>query len=349
MKIHNSLRHFAFIPVLAILLFLNSDLNAAGDAGRKELAQTQRQEDMEFGKAYGESRFLPGEMLFYCDLYEGYDNNVNLDSSREKDIFTEADMELGYSQPVALDLNATLDYYLNSVTYHNITDASFYANNFSLDLDSDIFDGMANVAFNNRIVYNYFPREELSTYIAYDPQICIKHNFNESLFQRVVYDLGIRGYIDSKAADGANERRDTDRMDISNSVSYELGGLFLGGFFVKIKNQYIKNDSNDQFMDYYDYWAYRAAVTAMIPILTQRLHGLLSAGYQRTNYDSRQLVDDDTRKERDNLYNISSSLVFDMTKNISVSVNYAYRQNGSNEPSQKYSGSTISAGLHYAF
>jgi hypothetical protein len=259
------------------------------------------------------------------------------------------DLEIGYKHPLLDRFHATLDYYLSSVTYYEVTDASFYDNNISLKFDMDMFDEKARCAFNNTVEYNYYPNEEISTYISYNPQLSIKHNFNDAAFQRLSYDFAVREYSDRKAEDGAGLKRDSDRQDLRHGVTYELASLFFKDIFIKIKNQYFVNDSNDQFMDYYDYWSYRANLSAILPLFGDRLYGLIGVGYQRIDYDTRYLVDDRDKTEKDDLYDISSSLLFDITERLSASLNYAYRQNNSNEPSEEYSGSIISVGFHYAF
>lgn len=290
-----------------------------------------------------------GKVLFYADIYEGCDNNVNLDSSRKGDFFTESYAELGYKKPLTNTLSAIIDYYLVTMNYYKITDADFYDNNLLLGLDVNMFGDKVKLGFNNKAEYNYYPNEEISTYISYNPQLSLRHNFTKSTFQRLTYDFAVREYIDRKAQGGTGVAKDKDQQDMLNGLSYELAGLFFKGLFVKVKNQYFTNDSNDQNADYYDYWSYKFNATAIIPLLTERLYGLLSVGYQRIDYGARQLVDDKTKTEKDDLYDISSSLIFDITKRTSLSINYVYRQNESNEPSQEYSGSMVSAGLHYAF
>lgn len=288
-------------------------------------------------------------LLFYCDLYEGYDNNVNLDSSRKGDLFSEIDLELGYVLPFAKKFNGTIDYYLGSVVYHDMTDATFYDNNLSLGLDSDIVEDKLNLALDNIFEYNYYPNEEASTYISYSPQLSLRHNFNEAIFHVLSYDFAVTEYSDRKAVDGAGVKKESARQDIRNGITYELGGLAIKDIFFKVRNQYYVNDSNDQFMDYYDYWSYRFNVTAILPLFKDRLCALVGAGYQRFDYDTRQLVNDKDKTEKDDLYSMSASILFDLTKRFSMSLNYTYRQNESNEPSEEYSGSIFSAGLHYAF
>lgn len=292
---------------------------------------------------------LPGKFLFYCDLYEGFDNNVNLDSNRKHDLFTEVDAQIGYKKPFDGIFNATVNYYLNSITYHEVTDASFYDNNIALDLGANIFDGNAKLTWVNAVGYNYYPHEELSTYLLYSPQLSIKHKLTEAISQKIAYDFQLKGYPDRKATDGAGLPKESDRIDIRNGVTHELSGSFFNDVFLRLKNQYYVNDSNDQFMDFYDYRSYRANLTAIMPLLTKKLYGLLTVGYQRRDYNNRQLVNDNSKTEADDTYNAGSSLIFDITKTISVSLNYDYIQNESNEPSEEYSGSTMSCGFHYAF
>ncbi len=289
------------------------------------------------------------KLLFYCDVYEGYDNNVNLDSSRKGGQFSELDMELAYRRAFTENVNGIIDYYLGTVTYHEQTDASFYDNNVSAAVALDLFDKRAALSFNNAFEYNYYPHEDASTYASYSPQLLFRHNISKTIYHRLGYDFEIRRYPERKAEDGSRAKKAAARQDIRNGLAYELAGLGIKDIFLKIKNRYYVNDSNDQYMDYYDYWAYRLDISTVVPLFRDRLFALIGAGYQRTDYKTRHLVSDTGRRQKDNLYNISSSLLFDITKRLSASLNYSYRQNESNEPSEKYSGSIYSIGFHYAF
>ncbi|MBI4335343.1 MAG: hypothetical protein HY589_01665 [Candidatus Omnitrophica bacterium] len=286
--------------------------------------------------------------IFYSDIYEGYDNNVNLDSSRAGDIFTETDTELGYARSLTDSVNATLDYYLTTQNYHDITDATFYYNNLSLGLDMDMLGQKAGASFVNNVEYNYYPNEEASTYVSYAPEISVKHNFNSKAYQKLSYEFMIREYTDKKAQGASGVNKDSDRRDIRSTLAHELTGMFFRDFFIKVKNEYFVNDSNDQNTDYYDYWSYRVSASVIMPVIG-KLYGLAGAGYQRRDYSTRPLVNDRTKTEKDDSYDIFSSLIYDITAKTSLSLNYVYKQSESNEPSQEYSGSTLFAGLHYAF
>jgi len=318
------------------------------NAAEKEPSSAQTQ-GLEVKQAIEKPRLLPGKLLFYADAYEGYDNNVNLDSQRKEDAYTEIDIQMGYKYPFNSVFGATLNYYLNSLNYYDVTDATYYDNNLALDLDTNLFDKKAKLTWENAAGYIYYPHESTSTFFSYDSQLGLKHSLTKTFSHKLSYDFIFREYPDRKAGDGRGAARETNRKDIRNSIAYELSGLLVRDIFVRFNNQYYVNDSNDQYMDYYDYWSYRATLTAMMPLLTKRLYGLVTLGYQRRDYGSRQLVDDASKTERDNTYEGGSSLIFDITKKFSMSLNYLYRQNESNEPSEKYSGSMISAGLHYAF
>ncbi|MFH1848012.1 MAG: hypothetical protein ABH825_02195, partial [Candidatus Omnitrophota bacterium] len=118
---------------------------------------------------------------------------------------------------------------------------------------------------------------------------------------------------------------------------------------LKLKNQYFQNDSNDQYLDYYDYSAYRVDATVVMPLVFKQLYGLVNLGYQYRDYDDRTTVDDSTKTQKDDLYSIVAAVIYDLNDAFSVSLNYTYNQNESNESYEEYSGSTLSLGAHYAF
>jgi len=313
---------------------------------RQQLTETEVQEFFE------PPVLPPGEILFYCDLYQGYDNNVNLDSSRDGDFFTELALEAGYKHSFKNGFDATFDYYLSAITYYEVTDGSFYDNNVSVQLEKELFDAPFGFGAGNNFEYIYYPKEEGSIFYANESEVFIQHNIAEGIYQRLIYKFMFREYTDRKARDWANVAKGADRRDLRNSIIHEVRAIIFDKYVLKMRNQYFINDSNDQYMDYYDYSSYRIDTTFILPIFPfffENFYGLISLGYQLRDYDSRQLVNDASKTQEDDFYNAIGSLIYDLNKSFSISLNYVYCQNESNEPSEEYSGSTISLGLHYAF
>ena len=121
-----------------------------------------------------------------------------------------------------------------------------------------------------------------------------------------------------------------------------------GKLFVKVKNRYYFNESNDEYMDYYDYQAERVNLYTAYP-LTEKLSVLLSGGYQYKDFKSRTITTDADKKEHDHLMTLGSGINYKILPSFYISANYTYRQNYSNDPMQEYSGSVSTAGINYFF
>lgn len=341
------MRKAKLICIVISLLLIAFTANAAETD--KEEVKRQQITEAELQEFFKPTKFLPGEILFYCDLYEGYDNNVNLDSSRDGDFYTELALEVGYKQPLRNGFDATLDYYLSAINYQEITDGSFYDNSLSIELEKDLLDALLKLGIGNNFEYIHYPKEENSIFYAAEPEIFIQHNISKSIYQKLIYNFMFREYTDRKALDGLARDKDSDRRDTRNSLTHEARAIIFEKYILQLRNQYFVNDSNDQYMDYYDYSSYRIDGTLILPLFFERLYGLISGGYQLRDYKTRQLVNNVSQTQEDDFYNTIASVIYDLNDTFSISLNYKYSQNESNEPSEEYSGSIFSLGLHYAF
>jgi hypothetical protein len=138
------------------------------------------------------------------------------------------------------------------------------------------------------------------------------------------------------------------RTDTRNVLRYELG-MYIGDL-IKLKgiSEYYINESNFQFLDYYDYTSYKIG-GSLIAALAPKLYGTTSFYYLRRRYDSRTLSDNNQSTQRDNLYMVTGSLIYDITKNLSAFVSYSHSENHTNEPLEQYVDTLYSGGVTYYF
>ncbi|MFH1790887.1 MAG: hypothetical protein ABH885_02750, partial [Candidatus Omnitrophota bacterium] len=188
----------------------------------KKEAKGQQAQEHELQELLKPQKILPGELILYCDLYEGYDNNVYLNSSRKGDLYSEAALELGYRKPFANGLDATLSYYLSAINYNEMTDFSFYDNNLKLEVDRDIFDSLFKLGVSNNVEYIYYPKDEDSIFYALNSEVFIQHNFTNDIYHRLIYSFMAREYDSRKAEDGSGVDKSAERRDLRNGVAHEL-------------------------------------------------------------------------------------------------------------------------------
>ena len=130
-------------------------------------------------------------------------------------------------------------------------------------------------------------------------------------------------------------------------MEYAIGKYFKRDV-VKIKFEYYYNNSNYPYLAYYDYDSYRLTLSCT-HLFNKKLFGHFSFSRQIRDYTGRLLTVDLGSKEWDRTYVISSGLYYILNRSLTIGLNYTYRQNWSNEPTSRYSGSVISGGTYWRF
>ena len=140
---------------------------------------------------------------------------------------------------------------------------------------------------------------------------------------------------------------DDERVNSRNIISHNIGANF-DNFSARLTNEFYINNSNYDYQDYYDYWAYRVRPSIMY-FFSDQLYANVSFTYKRTDYNDRRNSQDSNDTVYDNTYIVNTSVYFDLTEEFTMGITYSYRENRSNDPLQKYSGSTVSAGVYYTY
>jgi len=142
-------------------------------------------------------------------------------------------------------------------------------------------------------------------------------------------------------------KTETRRRDNRNQMNYEIGLHLFNKAILRTTIEFYKNNSNYQFMDYYDYWSFKVR-PSFIYSITKNLYTSASFSYQQRRYDDR-LSSNNDQHVQDNTYVFNTSILYDLSKSFTVAINYSYRENVSNDSLQKYSGSIVTGGLYYSF
>ncbi|MCM8780944.1 MAG: outer membrane beta-barrel protein, partial [Candidatus Omnitrophica bacterium] len=86
----------------------------------------------------------------------------------------------------------------------------------------------------------------------------------------------------------------------------------------------------------------------LIYTLLKKLYFIFNSSYTRKEYDNR-IVTTGQEKQKDDLYVTGMTAKYRLNKNNSLSLNYTYRHNSSNEPFEEYTASIISCGWQHIF
>lgn len=345
--------HFIrFFTITLAVILLSASVSLAG-------TETVQDQDA----AYKYRRSLPAQTSFpqagsHEDLTtdlavgvsQGVDTNPLLDSTHKADSYTQEtlDMRFKYDLPDnrfgKLDANFGLS--ALNVSYYEITDV-------------DIFDGFADITFNEKISKDvvlsagysfealWFPNSSDGNYVGNEINAGFKQLLTPDAYHRFLYRFQIRNYLERKTMLGNGNLTSDLREDIRNIFRYEMGVYVGKKVKVRFIDDVIWNDSNDQYLDYYDYCANRCGAS-LAAVFTKKFYGVAGFYYQRKLYYSR-LVSVGDYDQRDNLFTATASLSYDISRNLSVSLSYTHMENHTNEPLERYIDTLYYGGLNYRF
>ncbi len=282
----------------------------------------------------------------YAGVLEGYDNNVFLDPSRKGDTFDQAmaDITLRYRLTDKVDIKARYDF--TSITYHEFTTLSMMDNDISASFEYYPHKQLRIEAGYDVDFIDYFKNKD-ADFTADGPFAGVRYYVNKNAYVGAKYQYYFYDYKHRDIRDGTNNKIDITREDHRNNISAEAA-VYMGKLFLKLKNTYYFNESNDGYMDYYDYQSERVSLYTAYAV-TKKLSLLLNGGYQYKDFKSRKTIDDPEKKEHDHLMRLGAGVNYEIIPSFYISANYTYRQNYSNNPIQEYSGSVTTAGISYFF
>jgi hypothetical protein len=281
------------------------------------------------------------------DIQQGYDNNVNLNPSRDKDAFQQGlfSLELGYDETgntllkAGVDVFETIYYKYND---NNLLDVAPYLG-FDWEFARDF-------VWKNQIAFDYFsyPNKSSNTFIGLELKTALRHYLSDILYHELEYNYIQRWYTKRKivlvnAGTGTEEREDT-----RNKIKYTWGVFLFDSAFLKLSNEFYYNDSNDEFQEYYDYWAYKVKPSVMY-FFTDKLYAYGSCSWKYRDYKDRRNTEDAEETVTENTWIFSSSLYYDVTENLTFELTCSYSENYPSDPFYKYSGTIVTGGFFYSF
>jgi len=276
---------------------------------------------------------------------EGYDNNAFLDSSRKGDIFdqTLADFVVKYK---AIDnLNIKIAYGFSSITYHEKTTLSMLDNDVAASLEYYIGKNIKAEAGYDIEFIHYINNDEADFHTD-GPFASMRFYFSPESYMGGKYQYKVYDYDEQKIRLGGNREVSTTREDCRHIIIGEAA-TSVENLSLKVKNTFNVNDSNNEYMDFYDYWSNKVMGYITYKI-DEKAFILLNGGYQRKEYESRQITISDSKQE-DDLMILGGGVYYELMPKLYFNASYTYRQNYSNDPFQEYSGSVSTAGINYFF
>ena len=286
---------------------------------------------------------------FTISLLEGYDNNVSLDSARLKDTFFEQDLYLSYKHPLTDRLVFFATDTFSDIAYNHYSVESLLSNDLIVGVDLNL-DKKKKTRL--RINYDFgalrYYQMGDSDYLNNVPYIELRHYLTKNFYQLIAYKYMDKNFLKGKIRNYGGQLMRKKRKDKRNAGIFEIG-YFFPSSLVKLKNEYYANSSNYQYFNFYDYWA-DLLTLSIVHLFNERLSGFLSIGHEWRKYDDRAMIIGRPFTTQANEMLIGyASAIFNITKVVSLNLEYAYRENRSNDPEYNYSGSVISAALNLTF
>ena len=338
-----------FLFILALFLILLPPVIAdAADISEEQTTEKYLGKSEE--KAYKKVEVVKQGQRYKTKLFvaaiQGYDNNVFLDSRREHDTFSEGILDANIIYPLNGRWDVIGGVSVHDITYWKATDANLIDTDLKLGFEGKLLAGMTLTAYNDIEMVEYQANDD-GEYLGDKAGIVLKQKLPNNFFHSFGYEFFYKNYSDRKARNGWGGLSDEDRADNRNTIDYELGAYLKKSMF-KVFGEYYLNNSNDIYLDYYDYDSVRLG-SSMIYLITDKMSTYLSYYRQFKDYSDRTIPGDTTYGEKDRTWVTTASLFYDISKSTTLGLNYSYRQNLSNNPVQKYSGTITSLGLYCRF
>ncbi len=278
-----------------------------------------------------EARRAPPPPLFgfSSGISQGYESNVNLDGFRKGDGFTEESLSLLFQPKPNSWFQGELSYSGFNSNFYEFTDSNLWLNTLSGTLQFQ-----PHRAIRLDLGYDYeimnFPSDSDSSF--FDQRVKVQGWFAHTpwLTHKVGVGYQWRDYDSRKARDsGRNPIGELNRQDERPSAGYE-GQIRVPQTTAKIGAEAYRNFSNDQFQSFYDWQdlRFRGVLTR---VFSPKWVGSLTASKERKNY-RRRSVPAINVAERDDLYTLAGSILYDWNAHWTVSYSLTYRYQDSNDP-----------------
>lgn len=276
----------------------------------------------------------------------GYDNNVYLDSRRHDDAFFQTFFKATYSNPINKKTKGILSYELMSLLYPDSADANLFKNGIYGGFEDKLTD---KVTLYKGIGIDYYDYSAGGSddFLDYKAKIKLKHALPNKMYHAVRYEFLFRDYSERRIRTITGATSTKKREDTRYTAGYELGKYFKKDL-LKGDFQYYYNDSNETYLKYYTYDSVLAG-PSWTHLFNDKLFSYMSFLREWRDYRTRTISQNAGFKEWDRTYIITTALYYNLRKDLTLNLNYTYRENWSNEPTSTYSGSLISTGLFYKF
>ena len=285
-----------------------------------------------------------GKFEFNYAALEGYNRNVRLNSTHKGSFFTDQFLSVAYLNHVKKNLFYRLIYRFRSLNDYKFGDENLMAHNFQVQSSIKLLPNFF-LEPEYRFDISRRPHEPAADFDRNEVKVGLKHFlYKDILYHKPSYLFAHHHYEKFRARLPFDQDIPSShlRADNENAFDYEIGFHPHKNILFQVHNQIGRNDSNDQFFDFYDYSYYR--VTPLVTWHTTKKATLIAGfSFQRNNYDDRAIH---ARAEAEDISTLFGSIFYQLNPHAALGLHWLYVHNDSNVAELEYDDSIFSIGLH---
>ena len=194
--------------------------------------------------------------------------------------------------------------------------------------------------------FNDYPNADSSTNSKWTPFIRLRHYIGKNWNYGVEYEYTDKDYDEQLARDGAGfDIPGQEREDIRHTYSAYVTRYF-DEWWIRLRYRYYDNDSNDLYLDTYDFDSNRFYITLSKTFWDKKLLFSITPSYETRDYKDR-LSGPDTRE--DDIWHLRVYVNYELDEHISINYGLTLRDNESNSSSGNFDNLTNSVGVNFRF
>ena len=286
-------------------------------------------------------------LYWYANIKQGFDNNVYLDPSRRKDAFVQSSIGEYMTYYHNEDQRVNFDSNITSLLYYNQNNNNLLDIYLNPWVEQDFFNNIFTLEGGYVFDWVCFPNSPDGTYLDNGFSVYLRNNVTPDFYHKIGGKIDIKSFIHDRTYNASKVKTNTKRFDVLYTGEYQAAWYLWDIIKLKQRVQVFQNESNYKYQDYYDYWGYNLKTTGIF-YFTKKCYSIMNFSYTKKNYYKRT-VPSSTSNQRDRLYVASFLLAYDITPSFTISADYSYRENVTNQPVDKYSGSVYTISLSYVF
>ena len=278
----------------------------------------------------------------------GFETNPLNDQAEKGDWFVEEELTFNWVPTFTEHLGADVGYRVTNQSYMEQTDLDTFDNDFTASLKYYPFESHE-LFLQPGATYEWlaYPRDELATYEDTKAFLKFKHYIATDWYYGGKYEYSHKGYDNKLARDiNKNSLSEIQRKDHRNTVELYVTRN-ISKYSLRLKAKAYRNNSNDEYQAYYDYYSYRGYLTLSGSFLKDdRLYVSFTPDYEIKSYDRRVAVD---TARWDNVLNYKLDAYYTVAKDLEIAYTYSYKNSVSNAEAGEFLDITNSLGMTYRF